>query len=106
MPVALRKILFALLAVATLGASSPQLAPVVSSTTPMTMLGTPCDQMPCKAMTPACLKQIGCSVSLALPARAPAIAGAARFVEVDYWLAGAELAGVAHTPEPLPPRTT
>ncbi len=61
--------------------------------------------MPCKGMTPDCIKQMGCVTDAALPARLVSTAFAAHFTVVDYWSALAELTDLVRTPEPLPPRT-
>ena len=63
------------------------------------------DGMPCKGMTPDCIKQMGCVTATALPAQIVGSGIVGRFSTIDYWTARSELAGLVREPEPLPPRT-
>ena len=65
--------------------------------------GTP--MLPCKGLTPDCMKQMGCVVDVALPARLASADLAVPFSTVDYWSAWPSMSGVVRAPEPLPPRT-
>lgn len=65
--------------------------------------GTPTP--PCKGLTPDCMKQMGCVVDVALPARLASADLAVAFSTVDYWSAWPSMSGVVREPEPLPPRT-
>lgn len=90
----------------------PQLVP------PMAMAGMPCDMAmpmadagrgaptaPCKGLTPECMKQMGCVANVALPIRLADSDTSFVFSPVTYWSPRSLMAGVARTPEPLPPRT-
>ncbi len=95
-----------------------QLAQSGQSIAPMTMAGMPCDMMmpaadadhgepmmPCKGMTPDCLKHMGCVTDAALPAPLVSNEVVVHFSTVYYWPARSKLASLTRTPEPLPPRT-
>ena len=58
-----------------------------------------------KGLTPECIKQMGCIVTVALPARLADMDIAVPFSPVAYWSAWSEMTGVAREPDPLPPRT-
>ncbi len=58
---------------------------------------------PCKGMAD-CTKRLCCVADIALPARFAATATAVSFDWVGYWDTRPMHAGVARTPEPLPPR--
>lgn len=128
----LRPFLLALIAFAMIGGTTAQLArsaallaPVTMTSmtptamTPATITGLPCDMiapmagaehgapmMPCKGITPDCIKQMGCVVDTGLPVRLAGHHVAVRFSAVDYWNAWPRVTGLAHAPEPLPPRTS
>jgi hypothetical protein len=112
-------LLLVLIAFALVGGTAAQLAWSGEPATPTTMAGMPCDMMmsavgsdhgkptiPCKGMTPDCIKQMGCVIATALPVRLANGELAAHFSAVDYWSAWFKLAGLVRAPEPLPPRTT
>jgi hypothetical protein len=114
----LRQLLFALIAFAMVGGTTTQLARAAVSAAPMTMAGVPCDMsmptagaehgnpmVPCKGMTPDCIKQIGCVADIGLPIRVASHESAARFSAVEYWNTWSEATGLIRAPEPLPPRT-
>jgi hypothetical protein len=111
-----RQLLLVLLAFAFLGGTT-QLAWSEQHATP-TMVGMPCDMMmsmagddhakpamPCKTITPDCLKHMSSGTIASLPERFAGSAIAAQMSSVDYWNAGSKLIGVIGAPEPLPPRT-
>jgi hypothetical protein len=113
-----RHLLFVLIAFAIVGGTTTQLAQSAQYAAPVTMAGMPCDMMmpapdadhgkpmvPCKGMTPDCIKQMGGVTDVALPARLMSHEFAARFTTVDYWSALSKLAALNSPPEPLPPRT-
>ncbi len=113
----LRRVLIVLVAFAIASGTTPQLAR--SAERGMVTVGMPCDMVvpmqamdgqtkpmaPCKKMTADCIKQMGCVVDLALPARLVVYGNVAKYIPVNYWLAWSSLAGVEREPEPLPPRT-
>jgi hypothetical protein len=112
------RLLLVLIAFAVVGGTTTQLAQSAQYVAPVTMAGMPCDMMmpaagaehskpmmPCKGMTPDCIKLMGCITDVALPARFMSHAFTVRFAAVDYWSASSELAELVNTPEPLPPRT-
>ncbi len=85
----------------------------------MAMADMPCDMMmptadagrgapmlPCKGLTPDCIKQMGCVVDAALPSRLASTEVTVPYSVVAYWSARSEMAGLVREPEPLPPRTT
>jgi hypothetical protein len=113
------RFMLVLIAFAIVGGTSVQLAQSAQYVAPVTMAGMPCDMMmpmadaghgkpmlPCKGLTPDCIKQMGCLVAVALPARPAGTEFAVPFSMVDYWPAWSAMAGADRTPEPLPPRTT
>jgi hypothetical protein len=61
--------------------------------------------MPCKTVTPDCLKHMSSGTVAGLPIRFAGSAIAAQMSSVDYWNPGSKLIGVIGAPEPLPPRT-
>jgi hypothetical protein len=93
-------------------ARSAQLAPIA-------VAGMPCDMamsaagmdrdkpmMPCKGMTPDCIKQMGCVTDVAVPACRVSIEPAVQSTAaVNYWSGTSGLTGFISSPEPLPPRT-
>lgn len=111
----LRQLFLVLIAFAVIGGQSTQLA---RSAETMTVAGMPCDmmmphtdadhdkQMPCKGLTPDCIKQMGCIVDAALPARLVAVTPIVHSGEVAYWPLQSSLADFVRDPEALPPRTT
>jgi hypothetical protein len=115
----LRQILFALIAFAMVGGTTTQLARAAASVVPMTMAGVPCDMsmptagaehgspmVPCKSMTPDCIKQMGCVTDIGLPVRVASDESAVHFSAIEYWNIRSEVTGFIHAPEPLPPRTS
>jgi hypothetical protein len=111
-----RQFLLVLLAFAFLGGTT-QLAWSEQHATP-TMVGMPCDMMmsmagdghtkpamPCKTMTPDCLKHMSSGTVAGLPSRFAGGATAVQMSSVDYWNPWSKLIGVTGPPEPLPPRT-
>lgn len=84
---------------------------------PIAAMGMPCDmmmpqtganhdqQMPCKGLTPDCIKQMGCIADVALPTCFFAVTPAIHSGEVAYWPERSGLADFLNNPEPLPPRT-
>jgi hypothetical protein len=118
MVVRLRQFFLVLIAFAVIGGQSSQLARSAETMTTMAAAGMPCDmmmphraadhdnQMPCKGLTPDCIKQMGCIVDAALPARFVAVTPAVHSGEVAYWPARSSLADFVRDPEALPPRTT
>lgn len=115
----LRQLLFALIAFAIVGATTTQLARAAASVAPMTMGGAPCDMsmpmagaehgspmVPCKGMTPDCMKQMGCVTNAGLPVRVLRHGSAAPFSAVEYWIIRSDATGFTDRPEPLPPRTS
>lgn len=62
--------------------------------------------MPCKGMTPGCIKQMGCVTDVGLPARQVSHTVVVHFTTVDYSTAPSNWTGLVRQPEPLPPRTT
>jgi hypothetical protein len=110
----LRQLLLVLIAFAVAGAPMAHAAQSQYGS-PMAMAGMPCDmmmdaghakpQMPCKGLTPECVKQMGCITDIALPARLVGSETVVDFSTVDYWTASSTLAGLVRGPEPFPPRT-
>jgi hypothetical protein len=113
------RLMLVLIAFAIVGGPSVQLAQSAQYVAPVTMAGMPCDMMmptadaghgkpmvPCKGLTPDCIKQMGCVVDIALPARLASTEFAVPFSMVAYWSAWSAMAGADRKPEPLPPRTT
>ena len=113
------RLMVVLIAFAIVGGTSVQLAQSAQYVAPVTITGMPCDMMmsmadaghdkpmlPCKGLTPDCIKQMGCLVAVALPVRPAGSEFAVPFSLVDYWAARSAMAGADLTPEPLPPRTT
>jgi hypothetical protein len=111
-----RQFLLVLIAFAFLGGTT-QLAWSDQHATP-TMVGMPCDMMmsmagdgpakptmPCKTMTPDCLKHMSSGTVAGLPSRFAGSAIAVQMSRVDYWNPWSKLIGVISAPEPLPPRT-
>jgi hypothetical protein len=111
--------MLALIAFAIVGGTTVQLAQSSQYAAPMAMAGMPCGMMmsmadaghgepmvPCKGMTPDCIKQMGCIVvDVALPARLASTDVTVALSTVAYWSAWSEMAGLAREPEPFPPRT-
>ncbi len=116
---ALHRLLLVLIVFAIIGAPVVHLAqPAAAAMAPMAMSDMPCDMalpiadaghgapmVPCKGLTPECIKQMGCVANTALPARLADNDTVFAFGSVAYWSAWSEMTGMAHTPEPLPPRT-
>ncbi len=112
------RLMLALIVFAMTGGLTMHLAQPLQVMAPATMADMPCDMMarvtdvghsapmlPCKGMTPDCIKQIGCVVDVALPVRLASADAAVTFSAVDYWSTWSEMVGVVRAPEPLPPRT-
>jgi hypothetical protein len=110
--------MLALIAFAIVGGTTVQLAQSSQYAAPMAIAGMPCDMMmpmaeaghggpmaPCKGMTPDCIKQMGCVVDVALPARLASTDVTVLLSTVAYWSAWSEMAGLVREPDPLPPRT-
>lgn len=116
---ALRQFLLVVIAFAIVGGTTAQFAQSAQYDGPMTMAGVPCDMMmpattvadhgkpmmPCRGMTPDCIKQMGCITDAGLPARLASHEIVVHFSAVDYWTAWSKLAGLVREPEPIPPRT-
>src|ERR1700688_4417340 len=111
------RLMLALIVFAMVGGQAAQLAQ--STPAPATIASMPCDMMmpmadaghggpmvPCKGMTPDCIKQMGCVVDFALPARLASTDVTVPLNSVAYWPAWSKMAGLIREPEPLPPRTT
>lgn len=60
------------------------------------------DHMPCKGITPDCIKQMGCIGVSSLP-RAAAFATPVTYATVDYWAPLLRLDGLSHKPALFPP---
>ena len=114
-----RRFLLMLVAFALVGGTTMQLARSAQYGAMMVTAGVPCDMampapaaektkpmMPCKGITPDCIKQMGCAATAALPARLSSSGFAAHYSPVIYWTASSRLDGLAREPEPFPPRTT
>ena len=117
----LRQLLFVLIAFAIVGATTAQLAQAAHSVAPMTMAGMPCDMsmpaagadhgkpmVPCKGVTPDCLKLMGCAAitDIASPAQLVSTEFTTQVSVVEYWSTLSQRTGLSSTPEPNPPRTT
>lgn len=120
---AAHRFLVVLIAFAMVGGSAEQLARSTQYAVTVTMAGMPCDMempavgadqakplasadgMPCKGMTPDCIKQMGCVTATALPVQIVGSDVAARFSTIDYWTARSAFVGLVREPELLPPRT-
>lgn len=113
----LRQFLFVLIALAIVGGTTNQLARSAEYAA-ATMTGEmPCDMamsmvegdhgspmVPCKGLTPDCIKQMGCVADVALSARFAAGQTTVRFAAVAYWDVRSMSTGIVSPPEPLPPR--
>lgn len=112
------RLLLVLIVFAVIGGPTVQLAQPALSMAPTMMTDMPCGMAmpvadaghgapmaPCKGLTPECIKQMGCIVTVALPARLADIVTAVLFSPVAYWSARSEMIGVTREPDPLPPRT-
>jgi len=116
---AAHRFLLVLIVFAVIGGPMAHLAqPAAAATASMAMADMPCDMAmpmadaghgapmaPCKGLTPECIKQMGCVANTALPVRLADKDAVFAFGSVAYWSAWSEITGMAHTPEPLPPRT-
>lgn len=113
-----RHLLAILIAFAIVGGTSLQLTQAARFAATEMSAAMPCDQMmgmaasghsvpmvPCKAMTPDCIKQMGCVTDVALPVRLTRSDAAIGFSMVVYWSARFGMVSVDSIPEPLPPRT-
>ena len=113
-----RHLLAVLVAFAIMGGPSMNIAQSAGLVASMAIADMPCDAMssmadagqgtpmvPCKGLTPDCIKQMGCVVDVGLPARLATVGDAIVFSKVAYWTAGSAMAGVVREQEPLPPRT-
>jgi len=114
-----RRCVLFLAILALVGGATLELAQSVQYGPILGMDGTPCDMtmpasalnhtspiMPCKGMTPGCVKMMGCAAVSALPAHFMIFASPARYGAIDYWTSPSALAGLDLAPELLPPRTT
>jgi hypothetical protein len=61
--------------------------------------------LPCKGMTPDCIKLMGCVTTTALPAHFVEYNFTCGYGTVDYWTYASEHVGIHHRPDPFPPRT-
>lgn len=115
----LRHILRLLIALAVVSGTTAELARAAQYVGPMAMAGTPCNMdmsvspssdtkptAPCKAMTPDCIKLMGCTTAAVLPARFVTHEASVRYNTVGYWTVSSEFASLDCEPEPFPPRTT
>jgi hypothetical protein len=116
---ALRHFLFLLVAFAIIGGTTSGFARSAQYGDLMVTADSPCGMammqpasdhekpmMPCKGMTPDCIKQMGCIDITALPAtRAPGHELIVTYSVVDYWSSSSTLASLDPEPEPIPPRT-
>ena len=112
------RFLLVVIVFAVIGGPTVQLAQPAVSMAPTMMADMPCGMAmsaadaghgapmaPCKGLTPECIKQMGCIVTIALPTRLADMDIAVLFSPVAYWSARSEMTGVAREPDPLPPRT-
>lgn len=112
------RLMLGLIIVAIVGGTTAQLAQSSRYSEPATMADMPCGMTmpvadtgqgepmaPCKGMTPDCIKQMGCVVNAALPARLAGTDVRVPLSTVAYWSAWSEMAGLVREPEALPPRT-
>lgn len=110
--------MLALIAFAIVGGTTMQLAQSSQYAAPGTTADMPCDTMmsmavaghglpmaPGNGMTPDCIKQMGCIIDIALPARLAGHEITVHFSTVDYWTAGSKWAVLIREPEILPLRT-
>jgi hypothetical protein len=112
-----RKFLLVLIAFAFLGGTMQFAWSEHDAAPTMMMTGMPCDimmsmgdghgkpAMPCKAMTPDCLKHMTGGVDAGLPGRFASNEMAVHLSTIDYWTLWSRLSGLTDAPEPLPPRT-
>src|SRR4051794_7274919 len=93
-----RRFLVVLIVFAIVGGPTVHVAQPAEYAAPITMADIPCDQMvpatdtgpgtpmiPCKGLTPDCLKQMGCVADVALPTRSVALGAVLAYAEVSYW---------------------
>jgi hypothetical protein len=119
MPRLVQRLLAVLVAFALIGGPSLHIAQPAQYAASTSMADMPCAGMasmadpsqgtpmaPCKGLTPDCLKQMGCVVDVAVPARLAATDAVFAPSPVAYWSVLSLMAGVSRHPEPLPPRTT
>jgi hypothetical protein len=112
------RLLLVLIAFAFVGGTTMKLAQAAQDVGPMTMACASGEMMmpssnsehekpaiPCKGMTPDCVKQMGCVTDIALPAQLASDVVVWQSHRIDYWSTWSALAGVVRVPEPLPPRT-
>ena len=112
------RLLLVLIVFAFIGGPTVQLAQPAVSMAPTMMTDMPCGMAmpaadaghgapmaPCKGLTPECIKQMGCIVTVALPTRLADMDTAVLFSPIAYWSARSEMTGVAREPDPFPPRT-
>jgi hypothetical protein len=113
-----RRFLLILIAFALVGGTTMQLARSTQYEAVLVTAGVPCDMtmpapaaektkpmMPCKGMTPDCIKQMGCVESSALPSRLNSSDFATHYSPVIYWTASSRMDGLIRKPDPFPPRT-
>jgi hypothetical protein len=114
----LRHLLATLVALAVIGAGSPRFASAEEPSGQNLVLSQPCTMammpaesldhqpIPAKArgMATDCADHACCVVSAVVPGRLATERSIVHACSVAYWSAGLLLAGVAHRPEPLPPR--
>jgi hypothetical protein len=117
----IRQLLIVVTAVAFVGGATLQIMPVAEVQTAQapgtgTQANLPCDQMaamvqvpglagetmPCKGITPDCIKQMGC---IGVPTLVPAdgLATPVVYTAIIYWPGRQLLDGVSHEPDLLPP---
>ena len=112
------RLLLVLIVSAVIGGPAGQLVQAAAPMAQAVMADMPCDMampmadagrgapmVPCKGLTPECIKQMGCVANAALPVRMADSEGVTSFSPVAYWSTWSLMTGMAHTPEPLPPRT-
>lgn len=114
-----RRFLLALIVFALVGGTTPHLALATANSAYMSVATMPCDMampgmdaghdkpmLPCKGLTPDCIKQMGCVAKTALVPHFIDFERPTQGRLVDYWPTRSNLAGSVHVPEPLPPRST
>ena len=115
----LHHVFLVLIGFAIIGGTSVQLAHAAMMEPQSAMAGMPCDMagmpmtdagsgkpmVPCKGLTPDCIKQIGCVVDIAIVARLVAFDMRVWFAPLEYWQTRFILFGTDRTPDLMPPRT-
>lgn len=109
-----------LIGFAMVGGTAVQLARSAMMQPPSVMADMPCDMaempmadagsatpiVPCKGLTPDCIKQMGCIVAIAIPVRLVAFDMNVSSAAILYLQTQAILFGTDRTPDLMPPRTT